>query len=557
MKYQSFMKAVEAELTAKSNGELKELFHKIASKTEPEMRKQFLENLHSNESIADSFDKTLAAFEDLKNRIENGDFAEGWGWDPDYCEEREWGDESWAEEIDDFFSEAYYYFSEAAYKEAKTLYEKLFDILNSGLDNSTLPGPPDALSLLNTDLDKSEFTLNRIKYLLSDGSSRPDLMYQTAIENTRLWSCKEGFLAGILAVDQSPLPGFYGFLAKWVELNKSVYSATSDMLLREAVMLLDGSEGIEEYAGNMGEARPFFWVDALKIFAQKNDFNKVKELSLKSLEIVNPNYTVCSEICDYLAEAATKLKDDGLLLFAARNAFYSDPSLKRLLSLASLATDNFDPIMQEASERAEILFEENVKRDRQIHTPLGTNTGIGDLELAWSLVFSSQFDKLISVCAEDKSFSWANSKPGIAVPVLLLMLAKESHSSSIALMKEALPVYYSKSDLKFLLSSLEPVLNQKFTATKQQKYLNWCTSIVEEKVQDIVSNQNRRSYSLAALLAGSISETISEIETDSAAQNYLLEWKNRFIRHTAFRRELKQFASRSNIPAIRSSAEKL
>lgn len=556
MDYKSFMKAVEAELTAKSDGELKELFLKVASKTEPGMRKLFIESLHTNESIADSFDKTLAALEELENRIDNGSFAEGWGWDPEYCEEREWGDESWAEEIDDFFSEAYYYFSEGAYKKAKTLYEKLLEILGAGLDNGTLPGPPDPLSILDTDLNKSEFILNRIKYLISESSLRPDLMYQIAIENTRLWGCRKGFLAGILAVDKSPLPGFYGFLAKWVELNKSIYSVTSDILLREAVMLLDGSEGVEEYAGKLGETRPFFWVDTLKIYAQEKDFDKVKELSLKALKIANPNYTVCSEICDYLAEAATKLKDDDLLLFAAGKAFYSDPSLQRLLFLASLATDNFDMLMQEARERAESLSEEKAERNRQIHTPLGISTGIGDLELAWSLVFSSQFDKLISACAE-KSYSWTRSKPSIAVPVLLLMIAQGNHRSSIALLKEALPFHYSKTDLKFLLSSLEPVLNQKLPEAKQQEYFNWCSSIVEEKVQDIVSSKNRRSYSLAALLAGSIAETISVVETDSAAQNYLLEWKNRFIRHTAFRRELKQFASRSNIPAIQSSAEKL
>ncbi|MCK5841035.1 MAG: hypothetical protein KAH31_02620 [Candidatus Sabulitectum sp.] len=71
------------------------------------------------------------------------------------------------------------------------------------------------------------------------------------------------------------------------------------------------------------------------------------------------------------------------------------------------------------------------------------------------------------------------------------------------------------------------------------------------------SDQNRGSYNLAALLAGSIAETISEMESDSAAQNYLLEWKNRFFRYTAFRRELKYFASKSRNPAISSFTVKL
>ncbi|MCD4707372.1 MAG: hypothetical protein K8S62_06515 [Candidatus Sabulitectum sp.] len=557
MNYKSFMKAVEAELAVKSGSELKKLFLELASKTEPGMRKQFLENLHCDESIADSLDKTLAALEELKSRIENGDFSEGWGWDPDYCEEREWGDESWAEEIDDFFSEAHYYYSEAAYKEAKTLYEKLFDTLDAGLDNGTLPGPPDPLSTMNTDLDEANFTLIRINYLTSKGSLRPDLLYQAAIDNSCLWNNENGFLAGILAVDKSPMPGFYGFLAKWVELNKSIYSAASDILLREAVMLLDGSEGVEEYAEKLGETRPFFWIDTLKIYAQKSDFNKVRELSLKALKIVNPNYTVCSEICDYLSTAAAKLKDDRLLLFAARNAFYSDPSLKRLLLLASLATDNFDPLMQEACERADDLYANSIRRNRQIHTPLGTNTGISDFELAWSLVFSSQFDKLICVCAEDQSAIFEKSTSGVAVPILLLVIAKKKHNSLLTLLENALPFYYSKSDLKLLLSSLEPVLNQNLPAVKQQEYFSWCSSIVEKKVQKIVSDQNRGSYNLAALLASSIAETISEMESDSAAQNYLLEWKNKFLRYTAFRRELKHFASKSKNPAISNFTGKL
>ena len=53
-----------------------------------------------------SEDPLLREIDAFVGRLEEGHYYQGWGWDPDLHDERVWGDESWADEMDDLFADA-------------------------------------------------------------------------------------------------------------------------------------------------------------------------------------------------------------------------------------------------------------------------------------------------------------------------------------------------------------------------------------------------------------------------------------------------------------------
>ena len=63
--------------------------------------------------------------------------SEGWGWDSDYREEREWGDESWSTDVDLFLREALGLYSEGCFENALTLHGEIFGILELGEETAS------------------------------------------------------------------------------------------------------------------------------------------------------------------------------------------------------------------------------------------------------------------------------------------------------------------------------------------------------------------------------------------------------------------------------------
>ncbi len=540
------MKKVDSELEKLSPTELKNILLTKAADISAPQREVFLNEITSQVNNDSFFENTLKEFLEFQEKVEDGFYSEGWGWDSDYCEEREWGDESWADEVDDFFRAADYLLASENFLEARIIYEKLMSILE---DCELLPGPPDARSLLCTDLDKVAFKIYRIIYLTSLASERVDLLYKEAIQNPYLWRNK-GFLTGVLAIDDtSQLPGFYGFLNQWVELLKTNNSASTDLLLREAVMLMDGSEGLEIYAKKMGSIHPGFWIDLLKITATKKDYKKVKEYCEQAMDAVNPDYTIYAEIGDYLIEVGKHLKNNSLIQHTARKCFYSNPTLERLVFLASQADGKYDVIMIEACKRVEELFISNQTKSSLAITSFGESTSVNEYIYAWVLVFSSQFDKLQEFCHAN-SPTWTDTGASVTFTVLHRLLSCEDTSNQIQLLKIVLPKFYDKQKVKIFVKLLRPIVDQTINSMQKKKYLNWCMEISNQHITYVVSNKYRDDYPRAALLAVSMAELINEIDSEHSAKKYLMGWKQKFLRHRLFREALRKNASKSKVAAV-------
>lgn len=548
---------VEKILEKYSPEELRETILTLARKTPSDGRSAFLARIAPKASPHVLFDATLRRVRKLHKRVENMEFSEGWGWDEEYGDEREWGDESWASEIDEYMYDARVLFDSGDFRKAKTLYEEIFSILDMHEDGGYLPGPPDPLSLLTTDVKEAQFTLIRLKYLTSNPSDRISVMNEEAMQNPYLWN-STGFLEGVIGTDTSPLPEFEQFLKEWIDLMRSNISAKGDMLLREAVRIDGGIQAIEQYAYELGSERPGFWRDLLQALVNSKDFQRTAELSQKALDIVDPDYRIRSEIADFLAQTAKSLDDDELLLKAIREGFHSSPDLDRLVSLALEANrqNSYETEIDKACKRVEALYQQEIKHTWDSESAMGRKTNADGNILAWALIYAHRFDEAIKLCSNEKPVGWTYSTSGIVVPLMLLFLAHEKTVNLMEPLESAIP-FAAESTFKSIMKSLVPVMNTELPSEKETEIFNWCVERVRNRITEIVSNKYRKSYYKAAMLAAGVSEVISEMQNQKASTEFLMEWKEKFNRHSAFRSELRKYTRRSKTACVKSISSEL
>jgi hypothetical protein len=82
-------------------------------------------------------DPLLADIDDFADRVEAGDFFQGFGWDDEIHDECSFGDETWADEMADYFHAVHEAFTTGDLGTARAAYRKLFDTLD--LDDEARP----------------------------------------------------------------------------------------------------------------------------------------------------------------------------------------------------------------------------------------------------------------------------------------------------------------------------------------------------------------------------------------------------------------------------------
>jgi len=105
LSYKEFIEEVEKQLGNLSTKELRNLILSWAAEDHPSRRHDFLDKLKPSkqkQAVIIDEETLIKDIEAFSKRVENGEYCDGWGWDDAIYEERDWGDESWAEEMDQF-----------------------------------------------------------------------------------------------------------------------------------------------------------------------------------------------------------------------------------------------------------------------------------------------------------------------------------------------------------------------------------------------------------------------------------------------------------------------
>ena len=553
------MKKVKEQISEYSIDDFHNIIFNWAKKEKPSERDEFLNRLIPVQTDFDFKIKPKMLLDDISGfykRVEDGYYYEGWGWDNELHMEREWGDESWAEEMDEFLAESRYLALSGNYEAAEKAYKMLFRILQFGEEDiGHLPGDPDYENMLEEELDEHVTLLLRAVYINSDIEERVENFYKAWNE----YSYMAGYdfkLTEVLEAEDKTLPELDIFLQNWIDylLNQNSYDSS---LIREAAWLKGGIDEISKLAENYPERFPeayLDWIDALK---KKNEGDTILEVIKKGLSRVPKDYTIRAKIGERLTEFGEYQNDPKLQLKGLKESFYSNPGLEYLIALYIKASElnSFDIIKDECEQRIKYLIN-NDKNQDDFFKDEPKLSSAAEAHLINALLLSADYEKAFELCKDDEilknnytdriktlfiSYMLAflsSTEPGY--PNIIYDVWGDNIKKSIYVMKRDYVAKYQK----FAIEQMKQV---SLSIKEQKYYTNWCQKEVSQIIDGIVSNQQRGSYDKAANYLLAMAETLVNKNGNRIGKKFVNKYLEKYPRHRAFKREVDQVLKKSKL----------
>lgn len=546
------MKQVKIHTSALSKEELQKIILNWASQEPPRKRETFLDQLNPEGNIGSSrYDRKelINEIDRFAERVKDGDYCDGYGWDNEIYEERDFGDESWAEEMDDFLLEARGMLMEGYSKIAEEAYRKLFQILEMGEEPGHLPGDLDPRTMLEVDLGEHVALFFRSAYLNASSEVRVNLLYEAMNEYGYLVLPRIKLLDVRDSLD-APLPGFHGFLEDWIEfLKEHIPSFHVSELLREAVFLKGGVPAIAEFARAHVKKYPTAYMDWITALEQDGDPKAVLQVAIEGLSKIPRDYVVRANVAEKLIEIGEERNDNKLRLKGLRESFYSNPSMKYLLDLYMIAEEEgcFDEIKNEVLKRMkELKAEGRTNND----TYCDIERRLSDFYegvFIHALLLSGCYEDVFQMCKGKGPLGWSPSAHPKPVMLIFLMdiLSKEDKYSKVLNDQWRYAVIRGYDTQEINIEKYQKIITRvkstiHLTEEQEAVYLKWCKRETGRRIDAIVSNQYRGSYDKAAKILVAMAETLANRENKQEGLAFVEKYRNKYPRYSAFRREINE-----------------
>ncbi|WP_164667790.1 hypothetical protein [Virgibacillus doumboii] len=559
LSYKIFMNEVRQRLAGFSAEELRSLIMEWAAAEHPDKRLDFLNKLKLNkqdELAGVDADALLNEIEAFAEAVEEGAYVDGYGWDADLLEERDFGDESWAGEMDSFFLGARNLLREGHHDTAEKAYRKLFAVLELGEEPGYLPGDLNSNNMLEVDLREHISLFFRSVYLNAEASDRVHLLYEAMNELGFLVLPKITLTDVSDSLDAS-LPDFHDFLADWIECLKEKPPSHVNQLLREAVFLEGGIPAITDFARTYADKFPEAYLNWISALEREGDRESVLQVVIEGLEKIPGNFTVRAEIAEKLTGIGGKLHDNLLKLKGLRESFHSNPSLKYLMDLYILAEEEncLDEVRDEAEKRMNELRDEGSTRGDIFIFTDERHAVMNEGEYILALILGGRYEKVFDMCQGKGALGWSYSthpKP-VMLTFLMDVLSKGDNYSNVlegqwryALSRGVFGM--QETDMDKYHQILNRVKNNiHLTEDQDEFYLTWCRNETGRRIDAIVSNKHRRSYHKAAKVLVAMAETMVNRGNKQEGHALVEKYRIKYSRYSAFRREIAEALETSGL----------
>jgi hypothetical protein len=558
LSYQQFMRKASERLQKFSDEELRQLILGWASDKAPGERELFLAKLTlpQRAQVKITSAKTLLEEIDaLAQRVEDGDYCDGWGWDDDLHEERDWGDESWSEEVDAFFRKTRAFLLAGEYQTAEAAYRKLFAILDLGREPGRLPGDPNYRNMLEADLDEETAAFLRTIYHLTPLQERAVALYDAMREYCDYFSKIK--LVDICEVADAPLPDFEEFLRDWIQLLETEDDKCVGMLLQEAVLLQGGLPALIDFARQYVNKFPETYLEWIATVEQQNDLDALLPVVREGLAKIPRDYQARAEVARTLVRIGKAWKDRQLELEGCREGFISSPSTPRLVDLYLIAheEDCFEEIRSIAEARIDELIKGG-KDGRSSCFYSEQNYAWVSPELlynAWLL--GGNYEKVFEECQGQAPLGWSsgqNPRPYLINFMLAVLSGEGSYSQVLSLQwDETFKNIGGRVDSEYPQKYRQAVrrLQKTLQLTREQEefYLKWCIDQIGQRTDAIVGNKYRGSYYKAAQLLTAAAETLANRGRKQEGLDLVERYRYKYFRHSAFKGEIVRLLKLSRL----------
>jgi len=420
----------------------------------------------------------------------------------------------------------------------------------------TFCGPTSPESMVDTNLDEAKTRCLRSVFETCPESDRANQLWDATMGLRHIGS-GDVSLQTISDAGKDPLTELEGFLPEWIRFLQEQPQETGaywrggrNSLLREAVRLAAGADGLADLAEKEGVNHPEAFYEWVGVLVREGRLEEAVDAAKTGMERIGESANKAS-MADCLAELAARSKDIELALEARGKAWRSAPTLKRLLFLCS-----------ENSPEAEEL-------DLRLHQQLDCLKQ-GQYEPGIRLtcileLLCADYESPLLRLKESNALGWSNmNHPGVVVFPFLLHAASGvdapvAESVMEQLWKEmgsgrpggpfepqsVLMEYAGESPSAAPSASLETlllsVLKRHAPSDEDRlQFLKVALSVTCKRAEGIVSNKYRGAYRRAADAAVAAAEACSLFGRREKGTALLEALDEEFRRFSAFRKELRE-----------------
>jgi Arc/MetJ-type ribon-helix-helix transcriptional regulator len=462
-------------------------------------------------------------------RLRSGAYLEGWGWDPDLHDERAFGDESWADEMDWLFSGAADAFVAGDLTLAREAYGRLLSLLQDEGDGFCGPDTPE--EMLETDVGEAKARYLRALYETAPLPERPERL---AEELARLAFVGRGVTLRQIAEARRPaLPDLDAFLPLWIE-RAGADDRLGVELLIEAVELGRGSAGLAAVARERGVGQPEIFVAWADVLVGEGRLESAAAACREALAALEPEGETRAVIAERLAELAERQGHGETVLEGRRAGWRASPSRARLLAMVE-AAGALDRVAEVLGAEADALEQGVSAASPRLACEL--------------LLLSGRVAPALVLLEAAPPLGW--SGPGHPGPVVVpYLLAAASCGGSPGRDTPLLAELFDGIDAGGGGRRLSVLLAERLASApagdaEQERWLTAVRSVVERRTAAIVEAQHRRAYERAATFVVACAEALALARGVPDGAAVVTEIRSRYPRHYAFRDELDRVTRRS------------
>ena len=324
------------------------------------------------------------------------------------------------------------------------------------------------------------------------------------------------------------------FWNNWINLLLTKAGSVEYRLLKEA-MEYNNYNNYQQYVDKFALNHPKMYIDIFNYLEENNQIDEIVNIGNKALLLIDKNLTIRNDIALYLAKYDNSNKEKYII-----ESFKSNTNIPNLLRIIN--NGYYDKNRDEIDNYINNI----IKNDRVSYfiTELHKNT-ITKKEYNYLRFFTGNFDEFLDECMKVKSpLGWSDSFIQYGVYLLLLYFNNYFNSKVYnSILKDTFKEFEFENNTLFLDSEYLLIFQhwkKQFVITDKEKYIDWLKSVIDKRVEAIVTNDHRKSYFKAAILVVALGETL-ESNNMGNKEEFINSYHKKYIRRSSFRKELNKY----------------
>ncbi len=242
---------------------------------------------------------------------------------------------AWVDDMDILFDRADEAFLYSERDVAAEVYEILFNSLHIAEEIAVEHQLYSAQDIIVTDVTEAKARYFRALYEKLPESDRASVIYEAMRSNFAIGSARTG-LRNLQEAASGDLEGWGNFLGEWIEYIKKNQAddefegRISKWLLREAVYLKCGFEGLEKLADEEGDSHPEVYYDLVEEYVKEGKLKAAEAVARKGIDKIIRTHQK-AVLADWLAELYIKDSNKKLALDSRKEAWRYEPTQERLV----------------------------------------------------------------------------------------------------------------------------------------------------------------------------------------------------------------------------------